>query len=36
MEFQSHMFVTSQSMNKKFGAPTTSCYVYKQVNTQPY
>ncbi len=28
MEFQSHRVVTSQSMNKKFGAPTPSCFVY--------
>ena len=36
MEFQSHIVETSQSMNKKFGAPTPSCFVYKQVNAQPY
>ncbi len=36
MEFQSHIVVTSQNMNKKFGAPTPSCFVYKQVNAQPY
>ncbi len=37
MEFQSHhIVVTSQSMNKKFRAPTPSCFAYKQVNAQPY
>jgi hypothetical protein len=36
MEFQSHIVVTSQGMNKKFGAPTPSCFVYEQVNAQPY
>ncbi len=36
MEFQSHIVVASQSMNKKFGAPTPSCFVCKQVNAQPY
>ncbi len=30
MEFKSLIAVTSQSMNKKFGAPTPSCFVYKQ------
>jgi hypothetical protein len=32
MEFQSHLVVTSQRINKKFGAPTPTCFVYKQVN----
>ncbi len=32
MEFQSHIVVASQCRNKKFGAPTPSCFVYKQVN----
>jgi hypothetical protein len=36
MEFQSHRVVTSQGMNKTFGAPTPSCFVYKQVNALPY
>ncbi len=36
MEFQSHIVVTSQGMNKKIGAPTPSCVVYKQVNAQPW
>ncbi len=36
MEFQSHIVVTSQSMNKKIGAPTPSCFVSKQINAQPY
>ncbi len=36
MEFQSHIVVTSESMNKKFGAPTPSCFDYKQVNALPY
>ena len=27
--------MTSQSTNKKFGAPTPSRFVYKQVNAQP-
>ncbi len=35
MEFQSHTVVISQSMNKKFGAPTPTCFVYKQSNAQP-
>jgi hypothetical protein len=26
----------SQSINKKFGAPTPSCFVYKHVNAQAY
>ncbi len=30
------LVVTSQSTNKKFGAPTPSRFVYKQVNAQPY
>jgi hypothetical protein len=30
------MVVASQSMNKKFGAPTPSCFAYKQVNAQPH
>jgi hypothetical protein len=34
--FHSHIVVTSQSINKKFGAPTPSCFVYKRVNAQPY
>jgi hypothetical protein len=36
MEFQSHVVVTSQSMNKNFWAPKPSCFVYKKVNAQPY
>ncbi len=36
MEFRSDIVVTSQSMNKKIGAPTPSCFVYKQVIAQPY
>ncbi len=36
MKFMSRIVVTSQSMNKKFGAPTPSCFVYKQVNAQNY
>jgi hypothetical protein len=36
MEFQSHIVVTSQSMNNKFGPPTPSCFAYKQVNTHGY
>jgi hypothetical protein len=36
MELQPNIVVTSQSMNKKFGAPTLSCFVYKRVNAQPY
>ncbi len=32
----SHIVVTSQSMNKNLGAPTPSCFVYEQVNPQPY
>ncbi len=36
MKFQCHIVVTSQSMNKKFGAPTPSCFVYKQANAKPY
>jgi hypothetical protein len=35
-KFHSHMVVMSQSINKKFGAPTPVCFVYKQVNAQPY
>jgi len=35
-KFQSHIVVTSQSINKKFGAPTPSFFVYKHVNVQPY
>jgi hypothetical protein len=35
-KFNSHTVVTSQSINKKFLAPTPSCFVYKQVNAQPY
>ncbi len=35
MEFKSHIVVTSQSMNKNFGAPTPSSIVYNQVNAQP-
>ncbi len=35
-EFHSHIVVTSQSINKKFGAPTLSSFVYKHVNAQPY
>ncbi len=34
MEFQSHIDVTSQSMNNKFGAPTPSCFVYIHLNAQ--
>jgi hypothetical protein len=34
--FHSHRVVTSQSINKKFGAPTPSCFVYKHINAQPY
>ncbi len=36
MEFQSHIIVTSQSVNKKYAAPMPSCFVYKQVNAQNY
>ncbi len=36
MKFKSHIVVTTQSMNKKFGAPTPSCFVYEQVNALPY
>ncbi len=32
MEFKSHIVVASQCRNKKFGPPTPSCFVYKQVN----
>jgi hypothetical protein len=28
--------VTSQCANKMFGDPTPSCFIYKQVNAQPY
>jgi len=35
-KFQFHIVVTSQSINKKFGAPTPSSFVYKHVNAQPY
>jgi hypothetical protein len=35
-KFHSHMVVMSQSINKKFGAPTPSCFVSKDVNAQPY
>ena len=35
-KFHSHIVVMSQSINKKFGAPTPSCFVYKLVNAQPY
>jgi hypothetical protein len=28
--------VMSQSINKKFGAPAPSFFVYKHVNAQPY
>ncbi len=35
-KFHSHIVVMSQSINKKFGAPTPSCFVYKHVNAQPY
>jgi len=35
MKCLSHIVVTSQSRNKKNGAPTPSCFVYK-VYTQPY
>jgi hypothetical protein len=27
--------LTSQGMIKNFGAPSPSCFVYKQVNAQP-
>jgi hypothetical protein len=36
IEFKSDIDVTSQSMKKKFRAPTPSCFVSKQVNAQPY
>ncbi len=29
MEFQSNLILKSQSMNKKFGASTPSCFIYK-------
>ncbi len=35
-KFNSHTVVMSQSINKKFLAPTPSCFAYKQVNAQPY
>jgi hypothetical protein len=30
-KFHSHIVLTSQSINKTFGAPNPSCFVYKQV-----
>ncbi len=36
MEFQFRVVVTSECANKMLRAPTPSCYIYKQVNTQPY
>jgi hypothetical protein len=35
-KFHSHIIVTSQSINKKFGATTPSYFVYRHVNAQPY
>jgi hypothetical protein len=35
-KFHSHIVVMSQSINKIFGAPASSCFVYKHVNGQPY
>ncbi len=35
-KFRSNVVVMSQSINKIFGAPTPSCFVYKHVNAQPY
>jgi hypothetical protein len=35
-KFHSRIVVMSQIINKKFGAPTPSCFVYKHVNGQPY
>jgi hypothetical protein len=35
-KFHSHIVVPPQSINKKFGAPTPSCFVYKHTNAQPY
>jgi hypothetical protein len=35
-KFHSHIVVTSQSINKKIGAPAPSYFVYKHVNAQPY
>jgi hypothetical protein len=36
IEFKSYIIVTSQCMKKILGLPHPFCFVYKQVNAQPY